>query len=434
MKEHKITMTELYQDENFPKLFCQSHQNALKELSPNVAVIWRESERGIFEEYVLLDEEFENHKDHKTKDIFKFEYFTNDNFQPCVTEASGIFKNQRPVITKNFQDQLDTQLEKRKRTIMYKFIQLVTQPSWRNSTLISWNEKFSHLSLVFEAFSKLGAIPKLLNKSRKIFSVSLENHNLRFIDACNFFSGQLYNVASQYEIKFEKLFFPEKLNRTSFYKFKGSFPPLKDFLNLSDNLSLQQEKEKFWNKNHLQNWCFESEIINHSKHCTELLAKSCLSFLKQTLSLQERIKKIEKIDSPLILHPFSKGIASRSSFTFNIHKAFYLNKYDLETVMFERTSNMKKVSLGEYEFSSYKALTEPEHGWIHALNSNIGQKKFGNYHVDLYSETLNTVFQFQGCMHHAHDPCKAKANKNRTPTSKNFFGIFDEQKLIKIFI
>ena len=428
LKEHNLSDLELHQDENFPTLCCKSHQGFLKEFSPNVAVIWRESKRGVFEEHVLVDRRFQN-KDEHNYDIFRFEYFTSKNVQPYVSKTVGRF-NQRPIITKCFQDQLDTKLEDKKMTIIYKFIKLITQPEWQNSTLISWNDKFSHLSLIFEAFSNLGATPTLLNKSRKIFLVSLENQGLRFIDACNFFSGQLHDVALQFEVEFEKNFFPDSLNRSSEYQ-RASFPALNDFLSISDNLNIQQDKKLFWEKNHLKIWNFETEIINHSRHRTKLLAKSCLTFLKQTFCLQERIKNIEKIDSPLILHPFSKGITSRSSFTFNVHKVFYLNKYELETVMFEKTSNMKKVSLGEYQFCCYKFLTEPDNEWIHALNSSSGQKKFGNYHVDLYSEKLNTVYQFQGCLYHAHEPCKAKVNKNRTPTTKNFLGrTFAEQQVL----
>ena len=435
LKEKKITNVELHKDENFPTLSCKYHQDSQKDFSPNVAVIWRETKRGVFEEHVLLDEEFENNGGQKTCDIYKFEYFTSQNIQPYVTETVSRF-NQRPIISSCFQKQLQTQLENRKRTIIYKFIQLVTQPSWRNSTLISWNDKFSHLSLIFEGFSTLGATPKLLNKSRKLFSVTLENHQMRFIDACNFFSGQLHDVASQFEVDFDKKFFPDSLNRSSHYRDNGAFPALSKFINISDNLSVLREKQLFWDKNHLKSWCFETEIVNHSKHCTELLAKSCLKFLKQTFSLQERIKKIENIDSPLVLHPFAKGISSKSSFTFNIHKVFYLNKYDLETVMFERTSNMKNVSLGEYQFASFKSLTEPENSWNHALNSSSGQTKFKNYHVDLYSEKLNTVYQYQGCLHHSHEPCKANVNKNRTLTSKNFFGrtFLEQQEMDKKFI
>jgi hypothetical protein len=211
LETRKISNLELHHDKNFPSLFCKYHTNPPHELyplNPNVAVIWRETERGVFEEYVLLDERFKK-EDEKTCDVFKFEYFTNENVQPYVSETVGRF-NQKPIITKCFQNQLDTQLENRKRTIIYKFIQLVTQPSWRNSTLISWNDKFSHLSLIFEGLCSLGATPTLMNKSKKIFSVTLENHHLRFIDACNFFSGQLYDVALQYDVEFEKHFFPDR--------------------------------------------------------------------------------------------------------------------------------------------------------------------------------------------------------------------------------
>jgi len=97
--------------------------------------------------------------------------------------------------------------------------------------------------------------------------------------------------------------------------------------------------------------------------------------------------------------------------------------------MFERTSNMKNVSQSEYQYVSFKTLTEPENNWIHAFNSKMGQKKFKHYEVDLFSEKLNTVIQFHGCVFHAHEPCSSRCNRNRTPTTKNFTGrTFAEQK------
>jgi hypothetical protein len=208
LKDQKITEIQLHEHETFPQLVCKFHKSPQKEFIPNVAVIWRENERGIFEEYVLSDEMFENNVE-KTSNVYKFDYFTNENIQPYVTESSVPF-NQQPVITKCFTNQLETKVASKKRTIIYKFLQLVTQSSWRNSTLISWNDKYSHLSSVLEALISVGCIPKILHKKRKLYSVTLEKHNLRFIDACNFFSGHLHDVASQYEIKFERMFFPNR--------------------------------------------------------------------------------------------------------------------------------------------------------------------------------------------------------------------------------
>ena len=218
------------------------------------------------------------------------------------------------------------------------------------------------------------------------------------------------------------IFFSWNRCKKLLYEYDGTFPPLADFLSVEDNLKVINEKKKFWEEHQDQKWCFQTEIINYAKHCTKLLAKCCLAFLKQSFDLQERIKEIERNPSSLILHPFAKSINSRSSFTFNIHKLYYLNNYDLETIMFERTSNQKNVSLGEYQFCSYKAVKEPDSEWRHAFNHKDGQKKFGNYHVDLYSEKLNVVVQYNGCLYHAHEPCLDHCNKNRTSTSTNFMG------------
>lgn len=429
LKTHNSNMmqSESNNDKSLTELVCENHaKNYKKELIPNVAVIWREKERGVFEEYVLLEDYF-GEEEKEPCDILKFEYFTNENVQPYVKTLNQKGQD-NPKETCGFSNILATKLNNVKKTIIYKFIQLVTQDSWRNSTLISWNDQVSHLSEILEALISLGANALPFQKKRKLYSVQLEKHNIKFINACNFFNGSLYDVASQFEIKVKKRFFPN-WNKYSYFHYNGSFPALSDFLNIADNASVETEKKLYWEQNcHIQDWCFKTEIVSYAKHCTEILAKCCLQFLKQTFELQERIKKLENIDSPLILHPFSKNINSRSSFTFNIHKAFYLNKYDLESVMFEKTSNMKNVSLGEYQYVSFKELTEPENGWRHAFNSKSGQKKFGNYHVDLFSEKLNIAINVNGCLYHYHEPCTAKINLNRTPTTKNFLGQTAEEQ------
>jgi len=205
---HNLTELQLLEDKNFPLLTCQSHQSPQKDSLPNVAVIWRESDRGIFEEYVLTEANLDNKVDH-TSDVFKFTYFTEDNRQPYVTKTPIHYK-QNAAITKSFYSQLETKLASKKRTIIYKFLQLVTQSGWQNSTLISWNDKFSQLGDIIEALITLGCIPRILHKRRKLFSVILENLNLRFINACNYFSGHLHDVASQYGINFTKNFFPNR--------------------------------------------------------------------------------------------------------------------------------------------------------------------------------------------------------------------------------
>jgi hypothetical protein len=64
--------------------------------------------------------------------------------------------------------------------------------------------------------------------------------------------------------------------------------------------------------------------------------------------------------------------------------------------MFENTSNMKRVSRKEYEFTSYKTFTEPDADYVTAFNTPTGQQRFGHYDVDLYSPKLKKVIQFYG--------------------------------------
>lgn len=206
---NNTTDTNLYDDNNILNLVCDKHKDPrAKLLIPNVAVIWRESERGVFEEYIITDQKL-NDCEEKNPGIFKFEYFTETNVQPYVTETPMGFK-EKTVSTGSFIDQLNQKVASKKNNIIFKFLQMVTQPSWRNSTLLSWNDKYSHLGTIIEALLTIGTIPKIFHKKQKIFSVILENQNLKFMDACNYFPCTLHELATQYGINFDKMFFPHR--------------------------------------------------------------------------------------------------------------------------------------------------------------------------------------------------------------------------------
>ena len=73
-------------------------------------------------------------------------------------------------------------------------------------------------------------------------------------------------------------------------------------------------------------------------------------------------------------------------------------------VMHENTSNMKTVSRGEQELACFLEKMHPERHYQHAFSSSAGQKKFGNYAVDLYSPETKTMTQYNGCEVHCHLP------------------------------
>ena len=83
---------------------------------------------------------------------------------------------------------------------------------------------------------------------------------------------------------------------------------------------------------------------------------------------------------------------------------FYLNEEPVYAVMHENTSNMKTVSRGELELACFREKLYPERHYKHAFSSSEGQKKFGNYEVDLYSPVTKTVTQYNGCEVHCHLP------------------------------
>ena len=95
----------------------------------------------------------------------------------------------------------------------------------------------------------------------------------------------------------------------------------------------------------------------------------------------------------------------------------------------EKKQNYKKQTRYSKQSIQWLEYLMREKGWSirHAQNSPHGEKRIGNYSVDGFSESLNTVFEFYGCYHHGHcgdNHDAEKWGKNQWKEKKNC-GIVD---------
>jgi hypothetical protein len=179
---------------------------------------------------------------------------------------------------------------------------------------------------------------------------------------------------------------------------------LSDFEDLLDDEEKTIQKECFQNQNQNRIWNFRAQLIKTSSQKTQILAKACLLFLRDSIDFQVKLIQDLERQTDLILHPFTSEVTTLASFSYKMFSNFYLNEESVYAVMHENTFNMKTVSRGEHELVCFREKLHPERHYQHAFSSPEGQKKFGNYEVDLYSPVTKTVTQYNGCEVHCHLP------------------------------
>lgn len=211
-------------------------------------------------------------------------------------------------------------------------------------------------------------------------------------------------------------------NLASFYNYDGTIPCLNYFLNVTDDEKLCSDKTTFYD-NYVSNsnknsWNFKEELIKRSLFKTRILAKSCLTFLRETINFQVNLIESLQLKENLILHPFAPNVLTLASLSYKIFCNFYLNNEIVYACESESTSKVN-ISRAEFEFASFLDYKYPQLKYQHAFSSSLGQKRFGNYSVDIYSPVSKTVIQFQGCHFHLHlwPDCKNKSRRNLTESN-----------------
>lgn len=261
----------------------------------------------------------------------------------------------------------------------------------------------------------------------------MEIHSLqvKFLNACSYFSGTLYESAVQFNIQHEPCYFPSKINLEKNYHYKGKIPDLNDFLVFSDTACEKIAKQSYVETNKNKFWVFYEELLKFSSHKVLLLAKVCLAFLEESFIFQQEIKTKLEITHDLLVHPFGDYLCSLSGFTYQLYRVYFLNNYDIFAIKNELSGGNRPMSIKEFEFVSYMTYKFPEKSFRHGLNHPDGQKSFQHVHVDLYSEKEKTVWEFFGCYHHYHDPniCKLKQSSGQTEKRRNMLKEKDEKYL-----
>ena len=273
------------------------------------------------------------------------------------------------------------------------------------------------------AFLRNGICPTVIRNGRKILVMEIKINNLRFITSNSYFNEDEYDLASQYEIGYDKIYFPKQFMKIQNFDYRGQIPHFKYFASLLDNAKEKHEKQNFYEALSNQNyvWDFKKELIAFCEQKLWLLTASCIQFIKDCLSLQKNFENVFNLKLAERLIPFSYPLCSLSSYTYKLYKALFLNSYEIYVVNNEFGIKPKNVSQVENEWATFLDINHPEKNFESAFNNINGQRFFKEAIPDLYSSVTKEAFFFNGCVFHGHfENCLI--NPEATENSKTPFG------------
>ena len=284
---------------------------------------------------------------------------------------------------------------------------------------------------LLQSFIRKGFCPNLIRNGRKIILMELQNLDIRFINSNSYFNCNEYALANQYQIEFNKIFFPTKFCQISNFSYTGNVPNFKYFVSSLDDSQTFKAKEEFYSKlqNNKYKWNFQKELKEVCEQKVYLLSLSCVKFIFDCFEFQQQLK-VWDMSASEYLHPFSFPLCSLGGFVYKLYKVLVMNKFEIFAVNNEFGFGSKSVSRVEYEWASFMEYSYPEKEFISAFNNPFGQKYFKEAIPDLYSPITKEAFFMHGCIFHGHyENCHfnpTASGNSVNPFGKNFLELNEE--------
>ena len=289
--------------------------------------------------------------------------------------------------------------------------------------------------VLLNAFVRNGFCPTIVRDGRKIKLMEIKHLGLRFLTSNAYFNNSNeYELANQYGVKFQQVFFPNKFCTIENFDYDGEVPTLQFFLSSLDSKEEKKLKTEYvsdLNKIDYK-WNFKKELEQFCEQKLFLLTCACLKFIKDSIEFQLELKNTD-FPSLTLIHPFGFPLCTLSGFVYKLYKVLILNNFPMYIVKNEFGISTRNVSLIEYEWVSMMEHFFPEKELISAFNNNLGQKYFKEAVPDLYSPITKQAFFFHGCVFHGHfDNCSINPNAGKdtlTPFGKTYEQINTEDSV-----
>lgn len=381
MDLHNLTYKEMLEAKDTCNLSCENHKTK-KCSTPNIIKICYEYDRFQFQCQTFSDKSFLCPTVPLNETL---------NLSYCNDPVSFTNFSSRKRKRKGNQDQRKIVGPE---TAVKHFLNFFIEKNIRNLVfLVQSNQEMLYL---LEIFLENFWHPSVVQSGRVIKKIDLSDLDLSFILFENYCKGSLSDWLQQFEIERTVFYFPTAFNDPKYYGQTIPKPEFCHFQSFTDTSDEFVKKLKFYKT-------VDSTIsVNLFLYqCVSENLKSfllcVLKFVQLCFELQAIFQNVTNSLESKPIHPFASKTCSISSFAMQVLKYFYLNQYDIKSVLHAYTGFPAKVSGPEHEYFTFLSYTKPEEDIKHAFNSITGQQRFKHILVDGYSDVTKTTYQFYGC-------------------------------------
>ena len=285
LEKKQMSLKEGSQTSEFYDVKCDHHCKFAQNQMPNYVTIWKEVTFGHFHKYSFSSDDL-GIPPCQIEDHFESNYdWRRLNPNSTVAEKKGRSRTE----TTTYQMKLN--FYQKKKSVLDYFGHFMLKNSWKNYTFLSLNHKTDNMSCILEIFARLNMTPEIIRKGHRYISIVSDSESLTFLNASNYFKGSYEEIAKQFSLNMEPVFFPTKLNCEEYYNYSGMIPNIQDFYDLLDSKEEKNQKEAFVASFKKIKWNFKDEIQKVGEYKTQVVARSCLKFLKSSLDFQCTFKK-----------------------------------------------------------------------------------------------------------------------------------------------
>lgn len=379
---------------------CQMHENKDGYDTPNVSSIYYEEKdmRENFSMQFFCEEDLKSEISDCENLPFEFKYLLGLKLDENKSNRKKTSYGNKRRMSHYILHILSKVKEKKIKTIEEKILTFLLSDYQANeATVICSDVRILHfLTLTLLSWN---LSPKLLEDHNKIFILTLENCNVRFIAREKYLDCDFEKLGDMFQLECKPTFFPVRKNHPYYYSYKSLPFDLSDYV--SENDSAVSIKRKTLLHDELVESCLTKfppfEFAKALKECAIndglYFCKSMLTFLREMLQIQKESFPEKQGDDWLpLIHPFTYPICSISGFSrdlFHFHSLEANLKAIDDSVLSE-----KQVQISQKEHQLAMALSSLGPHIKHSFSQAKPQllDRFGSM-GDIYDEVKNFLFK-----------------------------------------
>ena len=382
MKTHQISYKELFQSSTYHTLMCSQHTQKSINM-PNAIQIYRETEN-----FEFVGKTFSLNNCIKLPNTLETEVI-----RYCETDIP-ISAKKRP-FAKSL-SHLRTQKISPCHQAFEQLLNFFIENDSTNSVYLCMSNQ--ELLTLLDIFLTYNWQPNIVQSGRKIIKLEIPFVGVKFLNFEFYSSGDMISLIEQFGLQRSVRYFPNNYNNEETLKQNIKKPPFEAFLNFNDSALVRADKKRFYD-NLPASYDVNNQFFLAITENTKTFLFIVIAFVKYCFQLQTTFSLLTNNNTKIAIHPFGGHILSLSSFAMSTLKFYFLNKYDIRSVIKSYSGMSVPVSAGEHQFVTY-LCNDPNYKdeeIIHAFNSKTGQMRFGNTTVDAYGLKSRIVYHYHGC-------------------------------------